>query len=87
MDVHLSEELELLVQRKVESGHYHSAAEVVSEALHALDERDQELDARATAFQAEIEARLASGPATPLDFSAVKQRIRDGIQARKGGRR
>ena len=75
MVVHLSKNLERLVQEKVESGRYSSPSEVISQALHMLDERDQELDARATAFKAEIERRLASGPATPMDFSAVKRRV------------
>jgi antitoxin ParD1/3/4 len=79
MDVHLSGDLERLVQDKVKSGRYRSADDVISTALRTLDEWDQELDARATAFQEEIEKRLASGPATPIDFSAVKRRIRQEI--------
>ncbi|MFL6198705.1 MAG: type II toxin-antitoxin system ParD family antitoxin [Thermoanaerobaculia bacterium] len=83
MEVHLSEDLERLVQEKVESGRYRSPAEVISKALHVLDEQDQELDARATAFKAEIEKRLESGPATPMDFSALKRRIHEEVEARK----
>jgi antitoxin ParD1/3/4 len=83
MDVHLSADLERLVQEKVESGRYRSAHDVISQALHALDERDQELDARTTAFKTEIERRLASGPATPMDFPALKRRIREEVEARK----
>jgi antitoxin ParD1/3/4 len=83
MVVHLSEDLEQLVQQKLESGRYRSADEVISSALWALDERDQELDAHASSFQAEIEQRLASGPATPMDFSAIKQRIRQETEAQK----
>ena len=48
MEVHLSEDLERLVQKKVESGRYRSPNEVISQALLVLDERDQELDARAS---------------------------------------
>ncbi len=87
MEVLLSADLEKLVQEKVESGRYRSPNEVISEALLVLDERDQELDARATAFKAEIEERLASGPATLMDFSAVKMRIRDEVEARRANRR
>lgn len=36
-----------------------------------LAEDGHELDRRATAFQAEIEKRLASGPTTPMDFSEL----------------
>jgi antitoxin ParD1/3/4 len=65
MEVHLTEDLAKLVQEHVESGRYGSADEVISEALHVLEQRDQELEARATAFKEEIEKRLADGPATP----------------------
>lgn len=41
MDVHLTPELEQLVQDKVESGRYNSASEVVREALRLMEERDQ----------------------------------------------
>ena len=40
-------------------------------------EREQDLDARATAFKEEIERRLASGPAMPMDFSELKKSIRE----------
>jgi antitoxin ParD1/3/4 len=83
MEVQLSKDLERLVQEKVESGQYSSPDEVISQALRALKERDHELDARTTAFQTEIVNRLASGPATPLDFSEVKRRIRAEVEARK----
>jgi antitoxin ParD1/3/4 len=87
MNVHLSEDLERLVREKVDSGLYRSADEVISTALRALEERDQELNARATAFRSEIEKRLASGPATPMDFSELKKSIREKAGARKGERR
>lgn len=86
MVVHLSEDLERLVQEKVDSGRYRSADEVVSIALRTLDERDQDLDARATAFKEEIERRLASGPATPMDFSALKKSIREEAERRRAKR-
>jgi|tagenome__1003787_1003787.scaffolds.fasta_scaffold20046065_2 antitoxin ParD1/3/4 len=86
MVVHLSEDLERLVQEKVDSGLYRSADEVISIALRTLDERDQDLDERATAFKEEIERRLASGPATPMDFSALKQSIREETERRKAKR-
>ena len=41
MNVHLTPELEQLVQSKVKSGRYNSANEVVSEALRLLDHRDE----------------------------------------------
>ena len=41
MNVHLTPELELLVQTKVESGRYNSASEVVSEALLQMEQNDE----------------------------------------------
>jgi antitoxin ParD1/3/4 len=83
MDVHLPAELERLVQDQVASGRYRSATEVIGTALRTLEEQDRALDARADAFKAEIERRLASGPATPLDFSEVKRRILAEVEAEK----
>lgn len=83
MDVHLAGDLERRVQEKMQSGRYGSADEVLREALQALEERDQELEARATAFQVAIVERLASGPATPMDFAALKRRLRDEAEERR----
>jgi putative addiction module CopG family antidote len=83
MQVHLSKDLERLVQEKMAGGRYRSPAEVISEALRVLDERDQDLEAKATRFKEEVSRRLAAGPATPMDFSTVKRRIREEVEAGK----
>ena len=41
MNVNLTPELEQLVHRKVKTGRYNSASEVVREALRLLEEHDQ----------------------------------------------
>jgi antitoxin ParD1/3/4 len=41
MNVHLTPELEQLVQAKVDSGRYNSASEVVREALRLMEQRDE----------------------------------------------
>jgi antitoxin ParD1/3/4 len=41
MNVHLTPELELLVQNKVQSGRYNSASEVVREALRLMEQKDE----------------------------------------------
>ncbi len=40
MNVSLTPELEELVERKVKTGRYQTASEVIREALRALEERD-----------------------------------------------
>ena len=41
MNVHLTPELEQLVHKKVKTGRYNSASEVVREALRLLEEHDR----------------------------------------------
>jgi antitoxin ParD1/3/4 len=41
MNVHLTPELEKMIQNKVKTGRYNSASEVMREALRLMDERDQ----------------------------------------------
>jgi antitoxin ParD1/3/4 len=41
MNVHLTPELEQLVQTKVKSGRYNSASEVVREALRLMEQKDE----------------------------------------------
>jgi antitoxin ParD1/3/4 len=55
MNVHLTPELEQLVQTKVKSGRYNSASEVVREALRLLEERDQLTELRKEAIRRQID--------------------------------
>ena len=41
MNVHLTPELEQLVQNKIQTGRYNSASEVVREALRLLEQKDE----------------------------------------------
>ena len=53
MNVHLTPELEQLVQSKVKTGRYNSASEVMREALRLMEERDL--------AKAEIRKKIAAG--------------------------
>ena len=55
MNVHLSPELEQLVQSKVKSGRYNSASEVVCEALRLLEQRDEVFTRRKEEIGEQIE--------------------------------
>ena len=76
MRVSLTPQLEELVRRKVESGLYHSASEVVHEALGLLAERDRIREIRLEELRVEVQKGLESGPATPVDFADIKARGR-----------
>ena len=65
MNVHLTPELEQLVQSKVKTGRYNSASEVMREALRLMEERDL--------AKAEVRKKIAAGVA-----SARAGRLSDG---------
>ena len=83
MNVSLTPQLEALVQRKVESGLYGSASEVMREALRLLEERDRLRSMRLEALRAEIQQGLDSGESTPLDMGAIKARGRKRLAAER----
>ena len=68
MNVSLTPELEEMVHRKVRSGRYNSASEVVREALRLMEERDE--------VKAGIRQKIAAGVA-----SARAGRLVDGEAA------
>ncbi len=83
MNVSLTPQLESLVQRKVASGLYGSASEVMREALRLLEERDRLHALRQEELRAEIRKGIDSGPPTPLDMGAIKARGRKRLAATK----
>ena len=60
MNVNLTPELEKLVHKKVKTGRYNSASEVVREALRLMEGRDSVRFTALAEFHAEIDRRLAS---------------------------
>ena len=60
MNVSLTAELESFVAKKVESGRYNSASEVVREALRLLEEHEHSRATQLAAFNDELGRRLAS---------------------------
>ena len=75
MNVSLTPELEKLVNRKVKSGRYQTASEVVREALRALEERDQFTAHRLGELRKEIAKGLKSGRSEALDVDELKQEV------------
>ena len=57
MNVHLTQELEQLVQSRVKSGRYNSASEVVRDALRLLADRDELMEIR----KQELRKKIALG--------------------------
>ena len=59
MNIALTEEIEELVRRKVESGRYGSAAEVVRAGLRLLDQEDEFRSTRLATIRAQVEEGIA----------------------------
>ncbi len=81
MNVSLTPQLEDLVKKKVDSGLYGSASEVMREALRLLEERDRIHAMRFQELKAEIQKGLDSGEATPLNIGEIKARGRKRLAA------
>jgi len=83
MNVSLTPQLEELVKRKVDSGLYGSASEVMREALRLLEERDRIHAIRLEELRAEIRKGLDSGEATSLNIGDIKARGRRRLAAER----
>ncbi len=86
MNLSLTSELEALVRRKVASGLYNSASEVVREALRLMAARDVLEAAKLEALRKDIAVGLAeldAGQGTALDIEAVKAEARRVTARRK----
>jgi antitoxin ParD1/3/4 len=81
MNVSITDELASYVRKKVKSGRYNNASEVVRDALRRMEEEDAKAIrlARPTA-----EALIADMTAEQVE--AVRRRVRDGIQAIESGK-
>ncbi|WP_157271181.1 type II toxin-antitoxin system ParD family antitoxin [Azohydromonas aeria] len=76
MNVNLTPQLEEMVRRKVASGLYTSASEVVREALRLMEEQDQVRAARLQQLRSDIREGLESGESEAWDPAQVKQQGR-----------
>jgi antitoxin ParD1/3/4 len=81
LNISLTPQLEELVRKKVASGLYSSASEVMREALRLLEERDRLRSLRLQELQAEIKKGLDSGEPTPLNIAKIKARGRQRLAA------
>jgi len=86
MNVSLTPALEDFVSRKVSSGRYGSASEVVREALRLLEDRDRIRDAQIGELRVEIEKgqrQLDAGETAELNVAAIKRKGRQQLARRR----
>jgi antitoxin ParD1/3/4 len=80
----ITPKLQELVRRKVESGLYNNASEVIREALRLMAEQDQVYHIKLERLRGAIEAGEASGPATEFDFETFMKELDE--EANEDGR-
>ncbi len=86
MNVSLTPELEEMVSRKVESGLYNSASEVIREGLRLLKEQDDLRRMRQEEVRREVlkgYEQAQRGESQSLDVESVKAEGRKRLAARK----
>jgi len=85
MNVSLTPELERLIHKKVESGLYLSASEVVREALRLLEERDMLQALKHEELRREIQIGIDQADRGELlDGAEVFEKLRTKVRAKSG---
>jgi antitoxin ParD1/3/4 len=75
-NVNLTTELERFVLKKVKSGRYENASEVVRAALRTLEREEQQYEAKLSALRAAIDEGDASGIAKGDAFARVRETLK-----------
>lgn len=84
MNVNLTPHLEDLIKKKVASGLYNSASEVVREALRLMDEQDRLRAVKLDQLRQDIRDGLSSGDRTPWNPDEIKKEGRKRRAAKVG---
>jgi antitoxin ParD1/3/4 len=75
-NVNLTSELDHFVAKKIKTGRYENASEVVRAALRTLEREEQEYEAKLAALRAAIDEGLDSGIAKGDVFRRVRKRLK-----------
>lgn len=82
MNVNLTPHLEEMVKKKVASGFYSSASEVIREALRLMEEQDRLREAKLDQLRKDVRDGLDSGAPNPWDPEKMKRESRKRRSAR-----
>jgi antitoxin ParD1/3/4 len=75
-NVNLTDELDRFVAKKVKTGRYENASEVVRAGLRTLEREEQQYEAKIAALKAAIDAGDASGIAESNAFGRVRRALK-----------
>jgi len=74
-NVNLTDELDRFVLKKVKSGRYENASEVVRAAIRALEREEKQYETKLAAVRAAIDEGIASGIAEGDVFGQVRETL------------
>jgi antitoxin ParD1/3/4 len=83
LNVNLTPQFEELVRRKVSSGQYNSASEVVREALRIMEAHDELQSLKLEQLRRDIRDGLDSGPVQPWSVAEMNREGRKHLSARR----
>ncbi|MGD0662559.1 MAG: type II toxin-antitoxin system ParD family antitoxin [Syntrophorhabdales bacterium] len=86
INISLTPHLEDIIRKKVDSGLYASASEVVREALRLMEEQDRARAAKLEQLRRDIREGLESGEPTPWNPEEIKRQGRQRRGARIPGK-
>jgi antitoxin ParD1/3/4 len=75
-NVNLTDELDRFVAKKVKTGRYENASEVVRAGLRTLEREEEQYEAKISALRAAIDAGDASGVAEVNVFRRVRKALK-----------
>jgi len=82
MNINLTPQLEELVRRKVTSGRYNSASEVVREALRLMEAQDELRALKLQQLRRDVRQGLDSGSPLPWNVAELKRNGRKRLAPR-----
>lgn len=81
VNISLTPHFEEMVKDKLASGLYHSASEVIRDALRLLEERDKLRELKLEELRKEINQGVNSGKPENLNIDAIKERGRKRLRS------
>jgi len=79
MNVTLTPHFDEFIRRQLDSGRYHSASELIREALRLLEDRERQIER----LRDDLQKGLDSSPARPVDIERIKQKGRKRLASMK----
>ena len=79
MNVSLTPHFDDFIKNQLDSGRYHSASEMIRDALRLLEDREKQINR----LSDDLQKGLDSGSSSPLDIEAIKRQGRKNLASKR----